>query len=62
MLFFSVGDQTLNINGGIDNPNLTLGENDSITVANPDRNNVLWKMGKKVTFDKVGFIRSKNSI
>lgn len=36
-----VGDQTLNINGGIDNPNLTLGENDSITVANPDRSNVL---------------------
>ncbi|XP_034298983.2 protein spinster homolog 1 isoform X2 [Magallana gigas] len=36
-----VGGPTLNINGGIDNPNLTLGENDSITVANPDRSNVL---------------------
>jgi hypothetical protein len=33
------GDTT--ITGGIDNPNLTLGEDETITVANPDRNNVL---------------------
>lgn len=42
MLFvFLVGGLIFNINGGIDNFNLILGENDSIIVVNLDRSNVL---------------------
>ena len=40
-IFYSVGIDAANINGGIDNPNLNIGENETITVAAPNRNNVL---------------------
>ncbi|XP_078338601.1 protein spinster homolog 1-like isoform X5 [Crassostrea virginica] len=40
-LRLKVGIDAANINGGIDNPNLNIGENETITVAAPDRNNVL---------------------